>query len=89
LPQFVASTPAVRSTASSGRASGSGRQGTSRTVRVERPDGPYITYTVQGGDSLWAIAKRYDVTPRDLMLWNGLTSSRIYPGDQVRIYVSP
>ncbi len=58
-------------------------------VRVEprRPEGPYITYRVQRGDSLWAIAQRYDVTARDLMLWNGLTTSRIYPGDEVRIYV--
>ncbi|NIR45200.1 MAG: LysM peptidoglycan-binding domain-containing protein [Gemmatimonadetes bacterium] len=56
-------------------------------VEPQAGSGPYITYTVQGGDSLWAIAKRYEVTPRDLMRWNGLTSSRIYPGDQVRIYV--
>jgi membrane-bound lytic murein transglycosylase D len=58
-------------------------------VRVEPrpPQGPYITYRVQTGDSLWAIAKRYEVTARDLMLWNGLTTSRIYPGDEVRIYV--
>lgn len=61
----------------------------SMPARVEprAPDGPYITYRVQTGDSLWAIAKRYDVTARDLMLWNGLTTSRIYPGDEVRIYV--
>lgn len=56
-------------------------------VTPQPPAGPYITYRVQSGDSLWAIAKRYDVTARDLMLWNGLTSSRIYPGDEVRIYV--
>ncbi len=58
-------------------------------VRVIRPEGPYITYRVQGGDSLWAIARKYDVTARDLMLWNGLRTSRIYPGDEVRIYVGP
>ncbi|NIN72912.1 MAG: LysM peptidoglycan-binding domain-containing protein [Gemmatimonadetes bacterium] len=58
-------------------------------VRMEPrpPQGPYVTYRVQTGDSLWAIAKRYEVTARDLMLWNGLTTSRIYPGDEVRIYV--
>ena len=55
-------------------------------VQPQPPDGPYITYTVQGGDSLWAIARRYDVTARDLMRWNGLSTSRIYPGDRVRIY---
>ncbi|UCF18288.1 MAG: LysM peptidoglycan-binding domain-containing protein [Gemmatimonadota bacterium] len=62
----------------------------SKPVQVEakRPDGPYITYRVQGGDSLWAIARKYEVTARDLMLWNGLSTSRIYPGDEVRIYVA-
>ncbi len=59
-----------------------------RPARVERPDGPYITYRVQGGDTLWAIAKRYDVSTRDLMRWNGLRTSRIYPGDEVRIYTA-
>ncbi len=58
-----------------------------RPVKIEKPDGPYITYRVQGGDTLWAIAKRYEVTTRDLMAWNGLRSSRIYPGDEVRIYL--
>lgn len=53
-----------------------------------RPDGPYVTYRVQGGDSLWTIARRYEVSTRDIMRWNGLTSSRIYPGDEMRIYVS-
>jgi membrane-bound lytic murein transglycosylase D len=63
------------------------RQSTPQRVTPRPPEGPYITYRVQSGDSLWAIARRYDVTARDLMLWNGLTSSRIYPGDEVRIYV--
>lgn len=59
-----------------------------KKVEPQRPDGPFITYRVQRGDSLWAIARRYAVTPNDLMQWNGLTTSRIYPGDEVRIYVS-
>lgn len=77
IPNYASATPTVR------------RSRSSQPVRVEpqTPDGPFITYTVQGGDSLWAIGKRYDVTARDLMRWNGLTTSRIYPGDQVRVYV--
>ncbi len=58
-----------------------------KRVEPQRPEGPFITYRVQRGDSLWAIARRYDVTPNDLMQWNGLKTSRIYPGDEVRIYV--
>ena len=60
---------------------------TTRSVQPQTPDGPYITYRVQSGDSLWVIAQRYDVSARDLMRWNGLATSRIYPGDEVRIYV--
>ncbi len=70
---------------------------TTRTVSTQRvqrtrtaprqPPGPYLTYTVQSGDSLWTIAQQYAVTTRDLMRWNGLRTSRIYPGDRVRIYV--
>jgi membrane-bound lytic murein transglycosylase D len=78
IPQYASATPTVRRSTSN-----------TQPTRVEpqTPDGPFITYTVQGGDSLWIIAKRYDVTARDLMRWNGLTSSRIYPGDEVKIYV--
>jgi membrane-bound lytic murein transglycosylase D len=63
------------------------RRTTPQRVAPQTPEGPYITYRVQNGDSLWLIAKRYDVTARDLMRWNGLTTSRIYPGDEVRVYV--
>ncbi|UCC73304.1 MAG: LysM peptidoglycan-binding domain-containing protein [Gemmatimonadota bacterium] len=74
LPRYT-SAPTVR------------RSTTPVRVTARPPGGPYITYRVQAGDSLWAIAKRYDVTARDLMVWNGLATSRIYPGDEVRIYV--
>jgi len=73
LPRYAASTTVTRSAPA--------------RVEPRTPEGPYITYRVQRGDSLWAIARRYDVTARDLMMWNGLTTSRIYPGDEVRIYV--
>ncbi|MEE9246787.1 MAG: LysM peptidoglycan-binding domain-containing protein [Gemmatimonadota bacterium] len=58
-----------------------------RATTPQRPDGPYVTYKVLSGDSLWTIARQYaGVTTRDLMRWNGLRSSRIYPGDEMRIY---
>ncbi len=63
------------------------RRGKPVRVEPQRPDAPYVTYRVRKGDSLWVIARRYDVTARDLMRWNGLRSSRIYPGDEVRVYV--
>ncbi len=38
------------------------------------------TVTVQPGDSLWALARRYDTTVADLLQLNGLASDAIRPG---------
>jgi membrane-bound lytic murein transglycosylase D len=46
----------------------------------------YILYHVQPGDSLYLIARKYGVSVRDLMQWNGLRSGRIYPGQQLKIF---
>jgi membrane-bound lytic murein transglycosylase D len=38
-------------------------------------------YRVRFGDSLWKIAKRFNVTVKELKDWNNLTGRRIKPGD--------
>jgi LysM repeat protein len=38
------------------------------------------TYTVQGGDTLWAISQRFGVSVADLMAANGLNSTLIFVG---------
>lgn len=43
------------------------------------------TCTVQRGDSLSSIAKRYDVTVNDLRRWNHLRKDRIRPGDRLHL----
>ena len=44
------------------------------------------TYTVKSGDTLFAIAWRYDLDPRDLAGWNHLGSGDlIYPGQTIRL----
>jgi membrane-bound lytic murein transglycosylase D len=52
---------------------------------MEAPDGGALTVTVRAGDTLWAIAQRYDVSTTELMVWNGLSSSRIHPGDRITV----
>ncbi len=43
-------------------------------------------YTVKTGDTLYAIAWRYDLDPRDLADWNNLGSGNlIYPGQSIRL----
>ncbi len=45
-----------------------------------------ITYTIRRGDTLYAIARRFGVTTQALQDWNSMPSSRIYPGDQIKVY---
>ena len=42
-------------------------------------------YRVRSGDSLWTIARRHDTTVDALMALNGLNSSRLLPGQNLRI----
>jgi len=37
-------------------------------------------YEVIGGDTLWAIAKKFQTTPEQLRRWNNLHNNKIYPG---------
>ncbi|MFO7546927.1 MAG: LysM peptidoglycan-binding domain-containing protein [Trueperaceae bacterium] len=46
------------------------------------------TITVAKGDSLWAIARRYDVTVASLMSANALTGERLVAGQTLRILPS-
>lgn len=40
------------------------------------------SYTVQSGDSLWSISRKFGVTVRDIELWNGLSSSSVIHAGQ-------
>jgi membrane-bound lytic murein transglycosylase D len=53
--------------------------------RAAAPSSKTATYTVRRGDTLSAIARRHGVSVSDLRRVNGLSGSRIYPGDQLRI----
>lgn len=46
-----------------------------------QPSTTTSTYTVKKGDTLSAIAVKHKITVKNLMEWNNLTSSLIYPGD--------
>jgi LysM repeat protein len=43
------------------------------------------TVTVQPGDTLWALAKRYNTTTQDILQANGLTGSDLIPGATLKL----
>jgi membrane-bound lytic murein transglycosylase D len=48
--------------------------------------GGTVQYTVQRGDSLWSIARKYKVRVNDLIIWNDLANnSVIKPGQSIKI----
>ena len=63
---------------------------TSEVPVIENPTGTIntetITYTVQRGDTLWAIARRYGTTSGEITEINNISNPNlIYPGQELRI----
>ncbi len=46
-----------------------------------------IIYKVRKGDSLWKVSNRFNVSVRELISWNNLSSKTIYPGDILKIKI--
>ncbi len=44
-------------------------------------------YMVQGGDTLWTIAKRYNLTPEKIRRWNQIKGDLIFPGKRLLLKV--
>jgi LysM repeat protein len=56
-------------------------------AQPEAEIGDVVTYRVRGGDSLWAIARRYETTAQSIQRANGLRSTVLRPGQALRIPV--
>lgn len=48
----------------------------------------FITYRVRKGDSLYVIAKRFQVTVADLRRWNDIVGRLIKPGQQLTLFLT-
>lgn len=50
--------------------------------------GNQYTYTVRSGDSLWTISRRYDVSIKELIVWNNINPRGIIrPGQSLTLYI--
>ena len=58
------------------------------TSLEKKSTGSPLTYKVKKGDNLYDIARKHKVTISDLKRWNGSASSRIYPGQTLKLYAS-
>jgi membrane-bound lytic murein transglycosylase D len=59
--------------------------------RLEPPAGAVsLVHRVESGDTLWAIARRYDVYIYQLTGWNGISRYRpLRPGQELKLWVQP
>jgi membrane-bound lytic murein transglycosylase D len=46
-----------------------------------------IRYRVRRGDSLWSIAQKFNVSPRQIRRWNDLTKDMLQPGQRLQLVV--
>ena len=55
---------------------------------IRKKGGKEIIYVVKGGDTLWGIAKKYNITVAEIKTWNHLSGGdRIHPADQLKLRV--
>ncbi len=54
----------------------------------KKKEGKEIIYVVKEGDTLWSIAKKYNVTISEIKSWNNLNGGdRIHPSDRLKLKV--
>ena len=61
----------------------------SRPVAEAKATNKIVQYTVQNGDTLWAIARKFNVSPVELLSLNNMSrNTALRPGDTVRVAVN-
>ncbi len=49
------------------------------------PESPFAQYSVQDGDSLWTISRKFSASTAEIKKWNNLTSDLIQPGSILKL----
>lgn len=63
-------------------------QTVSNQQRNETSENGTIYHIVKSGETLGHIAEKYGIKARDIRKWNNITGSRIYPDDELIIYLA-
>ena len=53
--------------------------------KANKQDTAISYYKVRNGDSLWSIARKFQVSARDIRQWNDLPNNMIHPGKKLKI----
>ena len=56
-----------------------------KTQSFANPSNDSKSHKVKEGESLWTIAKKYNVRVADIMKWNSLNTDKIRPGSELKI----
>jgi membrane-bound lytic murein transglycosylase D len=63
------------------------KAGTQQSADSKKPGGP-VHYSVENGETVWSIARKFKVDPNALLAWNNLDKSvHLKPGDKLKINV--
>ena len=66
-----------------------GKTKSGATASAAKPLRDLLHYTVKKGDSLWLIAKKFNVTVKQLLAWNNLSENRhLHPNQKITVYQS-
>jgi membrane-bound lytic murein transglycosylase D len=56
------------------------------STRARLASGQPQEYVIRSGDSLWSIARRFNVSPKQLVAWNDISSKKpIQPGQRLKV----
>jgi membrane-bound lytic murein transglycosylase D len=81
-------TPAKKATVAAQSSSGKGKAKKTQVVSAKGSAGQKIVYRVQKGDTLYAIARQYNVGTDEIMGWNNLRKGHMLrPGDRLTLRV--
>lgn len=83
-PPAVAATPPVTTATSSAPRTESRQPAATGTIPATVP-GEWISHTVESGETLFAISRKYEASMDDLISWNNLSSNNLQAGQKLKV----